>query len=91
MKTKVLDMLGQEITEGAKVIYFRGKDFIPLKSVVQKVSAKERTASNTQYAGQPPIISITVDCGEIWGIKKPRETNRILVIDKLDIPNWKLG
>ena len=92
MDNKVCDMLGQEITVGAKVLYLRGKEFIPLKSIVKDIVVKKRPDSNIRCIGKvPPLVNITVDCGDIWGIKKPRETNRLLVIDKLDIPNWKLG
>ena len=90
-KVKVVDMLGQTITEGCKVVYFKsGPYFTPLKAVVKHILINKRTERHSQQQHEPSsyIVTITLDCGVIYNTIRTRSTDRMVVADKLNIKKW---
>jgi len=86
MKKKVYDMLNQEITVGCKVLYFpAGNEFQIIRARVKDIKVK--TITERSFAHKTPYdrITVTLDCGGIFGIKKIRNEDRLLVCDKLGI------
>lgn len=96
VKTKKLvvsDMLGQEIKRGQRVIYLKGSfsGYVSLQSIVKQVKIRERTEKDAEIYCSPLIFQITLDCGKIWGIRKVRDPEKLIVVSKLRLTKWRLG
>ena len=89
----VSDLLGQEVETGVRVVYLRStrEGYIPIQSIVKQVKIRARTENDTHIYGSPPIVQVTLDCGKIWGTRKIRDNQKLIVVDKLGLSKWKLG
>ena len=83
----ITDMFRNEIKKGSKVLYFPSMgEFHAEKAVVEDVHIK--TKPDWKYPnGQKEIITITLDC-RLFGMKKVRNPDRLLVVDTLNTDGW---